>query len=90
MIHSQLKRQLLNVGLIYRPTCQRHHDKEEIALHALCECEVLAELSPSPGNQLQETSTQNKGPFNKLLCFTQDAHLLRGLNLVQWSLHAHP
>lgn len=54
MVYFQLKGQLLKVGLAYSPTCQRHHDKEETAMHVLCECKGLTQLSQSPGNQLHE------------------------------------
>ena len=52
MVHFQSKGKLLEVRLAYSPNCQRHHDKEETAMHVLFECKGVVQLSPSPGNQL--------------------------------------
>jgi hypothetical protein len=40
--HCHLKGHLLKLGLSDSPTCERCHEKNEMATHVLCECEALA------------------------------------------------
>ena len=75
MVHFQLKGQLLKVGLVYSPTCQRHHDKEETAMYVLCECNGLAQLSQSPGNQLHE------------IYYYYYYYYINGIIFYQWTLY---
>ena len=76
MVHFQLKGQLLKVGLVYSPTCQRHHDKEETAMYVPCECNGLAQLSQSPGNQLHE-----------IYYYYYYYYYINGIIFYQWTLY---
>jgi hypothetical protein len=40
--HCHLKGHLFKLGLSDGPTCERCQEKDEMAMHVLCECEALA------------------------------------------------
>jgi hypothetical protein len=73
-----LKGHLIKLGLCDSPTCERCQEKDETAMHVLCECEALAHWRLRHlGQYFMEPSDYFDAPMYKILCFIQSAGLLK-------------
>jgi hypothetical protein len=77
--HCHLKGHLFKLGLSDSPTCERCQEKDETAMHVLCECEALAHWRLRYlGQYFMAPSDYFDAPTYKILRFIRSVGLLRG------------